>query len=441
MDTMDKQLVIRLRNYLDTNNHIEVVEINEHSIEHNATKAVIETDEEFEIDDDCDVDYIPEKEAESESESDVEIDNANASKKSLRSSEENRNISNLSINLSSAVDEETLYVPKSRGKKGGQKAKFCVYCHTKQMKLARHLQNKHADETEVKKFICLPKGVKERREIIAGIRKKGNFVFNTKKEFNDGELIVARRPNKQYFRASKDFAACSNCKAFFSKKSLRVHFRNCSGIDSRKSRKVMIFSKAVMGRIHSIASEVTRRKLFPPLREDHIVKQIRYDELIIIYANKMCRKYGDERHFEMIRQRMRLLGRFMIALKEINTQITDLASIYDPKYCDDVQKTIDMVAKLNADTGHYENPSLAFSLGSLIKTIGGFYVNQCIKWHFNEKQNAENFLKLFKQEIGLTVNRTVTESQLQRQRRKVIELPCTNDIKQMTLNKCTNTLV
>lgn len=39
------------------------------------------------------------------------------------------------------------------------------------------------------------------------------------------------------------------------------------------------------------------------------------------------------------------------------------------------------------------------------------------------------FLKLLKQEVGITVNRAVTESQLQKQRR--IELPSTENIKKM----------
>lgn len=75
----------------------------------------------------------------------------------------------------------------------------------------------HSNEDEVKKFISLPKKNPERRRIIGQIRKKGNFVFNTNKHFNDGELIVSRRPQTKFKRHAQDYKVCANCKAFFSK--------------------------------------------------------------------------------------------------------------------------------------------------------------------------------------------------------------------------------
>lgn len=91
---------------------------------------------------------------------------------------------------------------------------------------------------------------------------------------------------------SQDFKAGGNCKAYFSKNTLLAHFvKTAKRKIAKKQRIVMLMNKQVMGRIHSRESKIVRDNLFPPLREDHIVRLIRYDELIILYANKMTEKY------------------------------------------------------------------------------------------------------------------------------------------------------
>lgn len=339
------------------------------------------------------------------------------------------NISNQWINTS-ACDDLNMYVQKSRGKTGDKKYNFCCFCHTKQLKIARHFQNRHKDQEEVQKILSLPTGTAERREIIGMLRKKGNFLFNTKENFNDGELIVSRRPKTSYDRRATDYAACNICKGFFSKQSLRFHVKKCLGLNSKVSKNVLENSRRVMGRLHKVATDIVRRKLFPPLRDDDIVRNIRYDKIVIIYANKMAAKYKQERYFEMIRQRLRLIGRFLLSIKKINKDITDLSSVYDPKYCDDAHRTIDQEAHLNINTGNYEIPTVASSLGTLIKQIGNILLNECIKEHDDSKRkNVKNFLSLFSQETNIHINRTVAESQLQQRRRKSVLLPCMEDIK------------
>lgn len=118
-----------------------------------------------------------------------------------------------------------------------------------------------------------------------------------------------------------------------------------------------------MARIHKIATDIIRRKLFPPLPDDDVVRNIRYDKIVIIYANKMAAKYKQE-YFEMIHQRLRLIGRFLLTIKKNNKDITDLASVYDPKYCDDAHRAIDQESHLNSNTGNYEIPTVASSLGT-----------------------------------------------------------------------------
>lgn len=153
-------------------------------------------------------------------------------------------------------------------------------------------------------------------------------------------------------------------------------------------------SKRVASRIHNKASDVVKRQLFPPMRDDIIVQLVRYDELVIVFANKMVEKYRNSRYFDMIRQKIRLVGRFLQTIKNINKEVTDLSSLFAPKFCDDTLNAINIVAGFNSETSNYEAPSVAFSIGTLLKQIGNIYIVDCIKNHKDECQkNAKNLIK------------------------------------------------
>jgi hypothetical protein len=77
------------------------------------------------------------------------------------------------------------------------KKNFCVFCHTLQSKIVRHLENKHCEKDQIKDFLSLPKGFAERLRKIANIRKEGNFIFNATKEYNHGRLIPVKRPTQK----------------------------------------------------------------------------------------------------------------------------------------------------------------------------------------------------------------------------------------------------
>lgn len=142
---------------------------------------------------------------------------------------------------------------------------------------------------------------------------------------------------------------------------------------------VTLLSKKVTGRIHPRASILVKNALFPTLQEDDITRVVRYDELVIIFANKMCEKYKDPRHYDMIRSRIRLLGRFLLAIKNLNKEITDLTSVFDPKFSDDTVRAINEIAKFNSETWSYKTPTVAFNLGTLLKQVGNLLITECIK--------------------------------------------------------------
>lgn len=89
--------------------------------------------------------------------------------------------------------------------------------------------------------------------------------------------------------------------------------------------------KRLTGYIHPSASNVLRKMIFPVLRDDAVTRCIKYDELIILFGNKLCERYTNIHQYDMIRAHLRLLGRFKLAIQNINVEIDDFESIFQPQ--------------------------------------------------------------------------------------------------------------
>ncbi|KYN04691.1 hypothetical protein ALC62_04433 [Cyphomyrmex costatus] len=323
-----------------------------------------------------------------------------------------------------------MYVEKSNAK--SYKQYYCIFCSKLQTQFARHLRTVHRNEPDVKKFTALPKTNPERKQIISSLRKNGNFKFNTNSKLNNGQLIVSRRPNDKYNKLATDFTACSKCKGYFTKHSIRHHSRKCFKKNFKKNKCIMVMGRRITCRLHPKVNETVKKMIFPVMREDDVTRIIRYDEILITYANQMYEKYRSQHHHDMIRARLRLLGRFLLALKDINKNVENFDSIYRPKLYDDCIHAINIVARYNSEERIYGAPSVASTLSTLIKYIGNLFIGECIKKEDTEKKNlAKDFLKLLVVDISTSVNRTVMETQSAQKRHKKVNLPSLEDIKKL----------
>ena len=62
------------------------------------------------------------------------------------------------ISLPPLDEDEPFYVEPSSSSQAYSKKHFCIYCKKLITKIARHYENVHKLETDVKKFTCLPPG-------------------------------------------------------------------------------------------------------------------------------------------------------------------------------------------------------------------------------------------------------------------------------------------
>ncbi|XP_066596013.1 uncharacterized protein [Prorops nasuta] len=370
--------------------------------------------------------------------SNVNLIGSNESNKSTLAYISKNSSLNTTLNVSNSIkntsenrvpDDEAMIVSSVES---GLKKDFCMYCHTHQTKLSRHLSRKHGDIKEVKEFLLIPKGRRERKMLINIIRKQSQFYYNTNSQANKGELKVMRRPNEKLNKRAVDFAFCPQCKGSYSKSSLRYHFRTCNKKRNKSNRNILTKSRQTAGRIHEVACDVLRQRVFPTLREDTITKTIRYDELCILFGNKLCDKYKDAHFYDMIRQRLRQIGRFLYEIKKRDSDINDLFSVLHPKYYKLCIQTIQTLAGINETGNGFKTPSTATAMGTLLKQISKRAITVYILRDDKEKlELVEKFLKLITEDYSSSIARVAIETQFQKRRQLKKILPIRSDIQKL----------
>lgn len=168
------------------------------------------------------------------------------------------------------------------------------------------------------------------------------------------------------------------------------------------------------------------------MRDDNVTKVIRYDELVINYATKLCKKFQDPHFYDMIRQKLRQIGRLLLEMKNQNDEIDDLFTIFVPNHYDDCLRAVRALAGLNELGTSFKIPSLATSLGTLLKQLCKRCITIMIKRRDKEKRElAEEFLNLLIEDYSSSISRTAVETQHQRKRHSTKLLPSQDDIKKL----------
>lgn len=277
-----------------------------------------------------DSDYIPDNSTSktANSTADTSLNDSSNNKSSSFDDLELINVRNLKV-LPSKLNPK-----RKKRTKLTSKLYFCPYCKDMFAKFARHLEKDHHNIIEVAEFMNYLLKSARRREAIAKIRNRGTYLHNTRKDFNTGVLLTSRRRQRGFKRTADDYAPCPACKAFFSKQCLRIHYKKCNMNHQKGVHDISGMSRRKVSYLHEQANELLRRSIFPLLNDNAVKKTITYDELIIVYGNKLCDKYPHVRHHNMIRADLRYLGKHKMAVMKLNPKIKNYSSIFHPKHVD-----------------------------------------------------------------------------------------------------------
>ncbi|XP_074035172.1 uncharacterized protein isoform X3 [Leptinotarsa decemlineata] len=341
---------------------------------------------------------------------------------------------NTNSDCHSLLSEERPHIRIPTGKeksKAPQKKHCCCFCQKRLFKVYRHYTEVHKTEREVREIINLPKKSAYRRSLLDKLRKKGDHLFNTQIKDKYQNDIVCKETIQQTKVKRERNVPCPSCLGYYSKFSIRHHLEKCMPVKEKKTRRnnIQAQCRKFENKLHPKASTVLRGNIFPVLNEDDVTDAIRYDDLVITYANYLCRKYTAEHHSQQIRSNMRAIGRLILAMREINPQINNLTDAFDPSKVDLIIEGIERVAGLDEISNLYRSPATAMLLTTELKKICKLMEIEFIKKQDDEgKKRMEDLYLLFNLEFQVTVNKKGLETQKINFRRKKFDLPKTEQI-------------
>lgn len=163
-------------------------------------------------------------------------------------------------------------------------------------------------------------------------------------------MIEPRR--SKYSKKINDFKVCPNCKVHYSKTAIRKHYPKCIPDYEKGDRSVHLMGKFLRCQIHRNASDVLQ--VFTLLRDDEVTQIIRYDEFVITYGNTLCAKYRLPHFHKTIRTKLRLIGRFLLGIKQLDKSINSFSCIFVPNKFDVALVAINKIGIIIPDTKTYK---------------------------------------------------------------------------------------
>ncbi|KAL7375783.1 hypothetical protein ABVT39_023857 [Epinephelus coioides] len=332
----------------------------------------------------------------------------------------------------------------SDGKRRWDKKHYCVFCRRPQVKIARHLLRKHADQQEVAAASTLPTGSKQRHLLLEHLRCRGNYMHNIEViRQGSGEIVPWRQPSEEV--DARNYLPCPLCLGFFLRADLWKHQASCRkkltsdpskdsastailtsdpvknstfdstvksvcdpsnqrtdrstedtpsdpsgdttatdqigskrpvtsdpGVDQnvtsdpgtdppRKRSRVQAAASRLLP-ISSGASESCSEVLHR-MNQDHVSHQVKSDWLICKYGNKlMGNQDGSQRRYDYVSQKLRELGRFLLAAKSLDSDVHTLQDLLAPG-----RLSLALAAARKASGYRWSRPPLAVK--TTLKTV------------------------------------------------------------------------
>lgn len=245
-----------------------------------------------------------------------------------------------------------------------------------------------------------------------------------------------RRPNNIRHRdlSASKYLPCKYCYGMFKKKYLHRHFKICK------------HNKNVMGRNNAqsdgqnmlIAFAATDERLvkdvFPRMISDEISVIAKTDDLIKAFGTRYLKCHKEKHLISVASQKMRILARFLIAMKLEIPEITSLQNCLSPKYFDAIVKS-SKHAGYKIETDKYRSPSVILKLGQSLKQcceIPEFLIlKNCngLEDSNKEKESVNNLKYMIEKQWSFELSTNASKEINENKWNKPALLPLTADIK------------
>lgn len=263
---------------------------------------------------------------------------------------------------------------------------MCYFCELDVQNFPRHLQRNHSCEPEVLQIFLKGKKTKERRQLLALLKKKGNFIKNSE------ECV---KPVKQAISPNQSFLPCSNCLGFYRSKFLYRHRKICLNTDHCKNSQA-IGQNFLVKNIKKVDSRL-KDEVFTRMRPDKISLVAKQDFLICAFGARYLKVHREKHFINVTSRKMRELARILMELKVIEPNVNNLFESLKPKYYDYFVEATKSVAKYDNNKDLFLCPTFALNICTSLKQCCDIALHMVAKAEASvESANYEASLKTMK---------------------------------------------
>ncbi|XP_028296545.1 uncharacterized protein LOC114461667 isoform X3 [Gouania willdenowi] len=327
-------------------------------------------------------------------------------------------------------------VPEVRGqKKYHEKKNYCLFCYKPQSKIARHLERKHPDETEVASVIILPKKSKQRRIGLDLLRKQGNRTHNIETlQKGKGTLVACKRQSNDH-SIPADYQHCFACFGLYKRKYLWKHAKQCSlAVEARKCLPGKTRIQTLCAGSQPVPKEVNKKvwALVNGMTQDNITQAIKEDSHILKVGEKMYnRQRQTASQHNNIRQIMRGLGRLLIQGRRV-TPLKKMEDYIHPKNFHHVIRAVKKVTGFNENGNKFDKPTFATKLGQSVQRVADIIEAEALASQNNDKKVlVQEFRRMYcltwNEMISSAAYRTLEEKKWNKPKL----IPLADDVKRM----------
>ncbi|XP_059367596.1 uncharacterized protein LOC132106022 [Carassius carassius] len=282
-------------------------------------------------------------------------------------------------------------------------------------------------ERDVAYAFSFPVGSKQRKILIEGLRNKGDWKHNRMVfEEGNGEIIVWKRPSEK--ADIESYLPCQHCYAMFKRTKLWRHLKSCR--ERKEERKNGKRVQKSSWHLLPCKSGQGVQKIIHSMQQDHVTSHIRSDEMICVYGDALLAKKGrEESQHRYIGQKLRELGRFMLAAKEIDERAKTLKDICDPANFKLAIEAARHVSNYDVNKNEYGRPSTAVKIGFSLKGATEAWIGHCLMdSDVKTERAAKKFKELLESSWSIHVSTNAHSSLEQRRCGKEDTVPLTEDV-------------
>ncbi|KYB24832.1 hypothetical protein TcasGA2_TC001429 [Tribolium castaneum] len=299
-------------------------------------------------------------------------------------------------------------------------------------------KQRHMSEVSIQQLEKMPKGSIERKQFIAMLRKKGNFLSPAQ-----NEIKVVKRPVKEV--DPSNILPCVYCKGFYMKRYLKRHVKTClqrpttSGAEDFRTADAQSYL-AFRSVDQKFIDELRFKEGILNMRCDNIAFIAKSDPLILSFAAFYAKRHRHNHLNKVTKNKIRELARLWKDMKKYINDKNFFAALKPENFKYFVLSTQNITGYNHNSQKFEKAPSLALHMGTTLRKVCEFAFSEIQQKNhifisgldiLKKTKDIKVLKELIKNNWSAEVSSVANQNLVENQWNKPTIIPLTSDIKKL----------